>query len=88
VLSPAGSEAPRTRRVRIAFQEPWGADGGLLARDPRVRTLRRVLVGYPDVRHIVPDAISLDGAADPRVLETVAQFLRRQQWLVRTVTIE
>jgi hypothetical protein len=88
MLSRAAPERPPPRRVRVLFHEPWGGDGGLLARDPRVRTLRRVLVGYPDVRHIVPDAISLDATADPRVLETLAQFLRRQQWLVRMVTIE
>jgi hypothetical protein len=75
--------------VRVVFCEPWGGDGGgLFARDSRARTLRRVLVGYPGVRHIVPDAVSLDAATDPRVLETVAQALRRQQWLVRAVSIE
>lgn len=79
--------APRS--VRVQFRDPWAADRqGLFALDPRMRTLRRVLVTYPGVRHILPDTISLESTADPKVLETVAQFLRRQQWLVRGVTIE
>ena len=43
---------------------------------------------YPDVRHILPDRISLAPATDPRVLETVTLFLRRQPWLVSAVTVE
>lgn len=75
--------------MRVLFRDPWAVEGqGLFALDQRIRTLRRVLVTYPGVRHIVPDAISLEPTADPRVLETLAQFLRRQQWLVRGVTIE
>jgi hypothetical protein len=72
------------------LREPWGApDGrGLLAPDPRVRTLVRVLVSYPDVRHVLPDRVSLDPAADARVLDTVARFLERQQWLVSSVLVE
>lgn len=61
---------------------------GLLGNDSRVQTLRRVLVSYPEVRHILPDRISLEPAADPRLLETVAKFLERQQWLVQSVSIE
>lgn len=61
---------------------------GLLAADPRVRTLRRVLVTYPDVRHILPDRISLEATADPRVLDAVAHFLQRQHWLVKSVALE
>jgi hypothetical protein len=80
--------APRTIRVR--FQKAWAAHEprGLLAPDPRVRTLCRVLVTYPDVRHIVPDRISLHGNADPRTVDTVARFLERQRWLVESVTLE
>ena len=68
---------------------PTGPDPrGLLAADPRVRTLTRVLVTYPDVRHIVPDRISLDASTDPKTIETVVRFLERQQWLVKAVDVE
>ena len=53
-----------------------------------MRTLRRVLVTYPDVRHILPDRISLDSGTDPRTLDTVVRFLQRQQWLVTAVVSE
>jgi len=78
------------RAVRVLFQKDWAASErrGLLAPDPRVRTLCRVLVTYPEVRHIVPDRISLDGTTDARTLDTVARFLERQQWLVKSVVIE
>ena len=80
--------APRTIQVR--FQKGWAAQErrGLLAPDPRVRTLCRVLVTYPEVRHIVPDRISLDAATDPRTVDTVARFLERQHWLVDSVVVE
>ena len=78
------------RGIRVLFQKEWAASErrGLLAPDPRVRTLCRVIVTYPEVRHIGPDRISLDGAADARVLDTVARFLERQQWLVKSVVVE
>ena len=80
--------APRTIRVR--FQKEWAAHErrGLLAPDQRVRTLCRVLVTYPDVRHIVTDRISLHGDADPRTVDTVARFLERQHWLVESLVLE
>ena len=80
--------APRT--IRVFFQKDWAAAErrGLLAPDPRVRTLCRVLVTYPEVRHIVPDRISLEGGADARTLESVVRFLERQQWLVKSVQVE
>jgi hypothetical protein len=76
------------RGIRILFQSPYAEGKGLLASDPRVRTLRRVLITYPQVRHILPDRISLDAGADPRTLDTVARFLARQHWLVKSVEIE
>ena len=76
---------PAPRQIRIHLRDEWAGEQGLFAGDPRLRTLRRVLVSYPDVRHIVPDGISLDGGADSRVLDTLAQFLQRQQWLVKSV---
>jgi hypothetical protein len=45
-------------------------------------------VTYPDVRHILPDRISLAPGTDPQVAETLMLFLRRQQWLVSAVTVE
>jgi hypothetical protein len=80
--------APRT--IRVLFQKEWltAERRGLLAPDPRVRTLCRVLVTYPEVRHIVPDRISLEASAEPRTLETIVRFLERQAWLVKSVVLE
>lgn len=80
------------RTVQVGLQpgwEPGAAPGhrGLLSAEPRVRTLLRVLVSYPEVRYVLPDRVSLDAGADPRLLETIARFLERQQWLVRRVTV-
>ena len=85
---------PLGRTLRVGLQTEWDPHAagpghqGLLAWDPRVRTLLRVLVSYPEVRHILPDRISLEPTADPRLLETIAKFLERQHWLVRGVAIE
>jgi len=81
---------PAPRGIRVSFQPGRGGpnDQGLLGTDPKVRTLRRVLVTYPEVRHILPDRISFESTADPRLLETVARFHERQQWLVRGVEVE
>jgi hypothetical protein len=81
------------RSLRIVFETGWdpgaGAPGhrGLFATDPRVRTLLRVLVSYPEVRFALPDRISLDAAASAPLLESIARFLSRQTWLVRRVDI-
>ena len=86
---PAPDDDPATRAIRVLFRGEWGGKGrGLLASDPRVRTLCKVLVTYPDVLHICPDRVSLDATTERRVLETVARFLERQQWLVKSVAIE
>jgi hypothetical protein len=79
---------PRAIRVacRKEFATPDGA--GLLAPDPRARTLRKVLVSYPQVRHIRPDRISLDASTDARTIYTVVKFLERQQWLVASIEVE
>ena len=78
------------RTIRVRFQKSWTAQErrGLLAPDPRVRTICKVIVTYPEVRHIVPDRISLDADADPRTVDTVARFLERQAWLVESVVVE
>jgi hypothetical protein len=81
------------RSLKIAFQPEWDpasggpARRGLFATDPRVRTLLKVLVSYPEVRYVLPDRISLDAAATVPLLETIARFLDRQSWLVTRVTI-
>lgn len=77
------------RAIRVTLQEAWRwpAHRGLLDVDPRVRTLCRVLVSYPEVRHILPDLVSVDAAASTEVLETMSRFLGRQRWLVRDVEI-
>jgi hypothetical protein len=53
-----------------------------------VRTLRKVLVTYPDVRHVLPDRVSLEDTTDANVVETLKHFLERQHWLLRAVVIE
>ena len=85
--------AGAARTVEIGFQSDWDPEvgdarhRGLFAWDPRVRTLLKVLVSYSEVRYILADRISLDGSADPRLLETIARFLERQRWLVRRVKV-
>jgi hypothetical protein len=82
-----------TRSLTIAFEPDWDPAGagpghqGLFAADPRVRTLLKVLASYPDVRYVLPDRVSMDGAASAPLLESVARFLSRQTWLVRRVDI-
>jgi hypothetical protein len=73
-------------QCRREFATPEGP--GLLSQDPRARTLRKVLVSYPEVRHIRPDLISLDATADARTIDTVVKFLARQHWLVASVAVE
>jgi hypothetical protein len=73
-------------QCRREYAAPAGP--GLLAPDPRARTLRKVLVSYPEVRHIRPDRISLDAGADARTIDTVVKFLERQHWLVASVVVE
>lgn len=82
-----------TRTLEVGFQPDWDPRSappghrGLLAWDQRARTLLKVLVSYPDVRYVLADRISLDGGADPRLLETIARFLERQRWLVERVKV-
>jgi hypothetical protein len=81
------SEARAIRvQCRREFALPDGQ--GLLTADPRARTLRKVLVSYPEVRHIRPDRISLDASVDARTIDTVVRFLERQHWLVAAVAVE
>jgi hypothetical protein len=86
------ADAP-PRVMLVAFVPEWDPAGGtparrgLFATDARVRTLLRVLLSYSEVRHVLPDRISLDAAASPPLLETIARFLDRQHWLVDRVTI-
>ena len=81
------------RSLRIVFQPEWdpdradATDRGLFATDPRVRTLLKVLVSYPETRYVLPDRISLDGAASMPLVESIGRFLGRQSWLVRGVDI-
>lgn len=78
------------RAIRVTFQDDWKRPEhrGLLDVDPRVRTLCRVLVSYPEVRYILPDRVSVDSEAPAETLETMSRFLGRQRWLVRSVEIE
>jgi hypothetical protein len=79
-----------SRGIRVLLRGEWSgpAGRGLLSSDQRVRTLRKVLVTYPDVRHILPDRVSLEEATEPAVVETLKHFLERQHWLLKTVVIE
>jgi hypothetical protein len=78
----------RAIRVQCHREFATPAGPGLLAPDPRARTLRKVLVSYPEVRHIRPDRISLDAGTDARTIDTVVKFLERQHWLVASVVVE
>jgi hypothetical protein len=79
-----------SRVIRVLVRGEWsGPDGkGLLSSDQRVRTLRKVLVTYPDVRHILPDRISLEATAERTIVDTIKHVLERQQWLVKAVSVE
>lgn len=72
--------------LRGEWMEPAGR--GLLSSDSRARTLRKVLVTYPEVRHILPDRVSLEESVDPAVVETLRHFLERQHWLLKSVVVE
>ena len=76
-----------SRELRIVLKNEWKTQG-LLSSDQRARTLRKVLVTYPDVRHILPDRVRLERGADAGVVETLRHFLERQQWLLTTVVVE
>jgi hypothetical protein len=80
---------PGTRALRVTFQDGWRLPEhrGLLDLDPRIRTLCRVLVSYPEVRHILPDRVSVEGRISADVLETLQRLLSRQRWLVRQVEV-
>jgi len=81
------------RAITVTFEPEWSTEGpgvgrrGFFAADPRVRTLLRVLLSYPEVRHIVPDRITLDAGTGPALLDSIAHFLERQHWLVKRVAI-
>jgi hypothetical protein len=81
------------RDVRLVFQSAWDPGPtdpgrrGLLAPDPKVRTLLKVLVSYPEVRYVLPDRIRLEPSTDPRLLETITRFLERQSWLLKSVSV-
>jgi hypothetical protein len=80
----------RARAIRVTFQDDWQGPRhrGLLDFDPRVRTLCRVLVSYPEVRHILPDRVSVEARTSAETLESLSRFLGRQRWLVRAVEIQ
>jgi hypothetical protein len=87
------SAADGARAISVTFEPEWDAEGpgvgrrGFFAADPRVRTLLRVLLSYAEVRHIVPDRISLDAGTGSALLDNIAHFLERQHWLVKRVVI-
>jgi len=87
------TDALSTRDLRPVFRPEWdpgpgdGGRRGLLAADPRMRTLLRVLVSYDEVRYVVPERVSLDGAADPRRLDVLARFIERQTWFCTGVSV-
>ena len=77
------------RAIHVVFQERWTPprSRGLLDLDPRVRTLLKILVSYPEVRHVLPSEVSLDPDIELTVLPTLGGFIRRQAWLVRRVDV-
>lgn len=91
--STPATTGPASRDLRLVLRPEWDpaaadpARRGLLAADARVRTLLKVLVSYSEVRYVLPDRVSLDADADPRLLETIARFLERQDWLLSRVSV-
>ena len=87
------SPSATTQSLHATFQPDWhpgpGDPGrrGFLSPDPRVRTLLRVRVSYPEVRHVLPDRVSLEASADMRLIESILRFVSRQSWLVTRVTL-
>jgi hypothetical protein len=87
------SAATAARSLEATFQRAWSpaVDDpgrlGFLSPDPRTRTLLRVLLSYPDVRHVLPDRVSLDASGDVRLAESIMRFVARQTWLVTEVTL-
>ena len=85
--------APGDRALRVVFQPQWepepggGTARGFFSRDPRARTLLRLLLSYPEVRYIVPDRVSLETGAGAALMETIARFVERQTWLVKRIII-
>ena len=77
------------RVIRVVLQDRWAPPRakGLLDVDPRVRTLLKILLSYPEVRHVLPREVSLDPDAQPNVIETVGKFIGRQRWLVKRVDV-
>jgi hypothetical protein len=79
--------------ITVTFEPEWDPEAehpgrsGFFAPDPRVRTLLRVLLSYPEVRYVVQDRINLDARTGAALLDTLAHFLERQRWLVRRVDI-
>ena len=80
------------RYLKASFLPAWDPGAGdagrrgFMARDPRARTLLRVLVSYPQVRYVLPDRVGLEAGADARLIETLMRFLGRQDWLLTRVT--
>src|SRR5207244_10742885 len=73
------------RRILVRLRDEWAGERGLFASDPRVRTLRRVLVSYPEVRHFLHDIISLEGVVEARVVDTMNEFLMLMNWTENAV---
>ena len=85
--APGREPALASRMIRVVFRAD--RDGrGLLGSDPRLRTLRKILVTYPDVRHVLPDRVTLNATVDRQTLATIVRFLERQHWLIRSATLE
>jgi hypothetical protein len=78
-----------SRGIRVVLEEGWAPPRakGLLDADHRVRTLLKILLSYPEVRHVRPTEVSLDPGVEPKLLETIGKFLGRQGWLVKRVEL-
>ncbi len=77
------------RAIRVVFQERWTPprSRGFLDLDPKVRTLLKIILSYPEVRHVLPSEVSFDPGIEPSVLQSLGGFIRRQAWLVRRVDV-
>jgi hypothetical protein len=85
--APRLADSPGYRTIRISLR-PECDRQGLLASEPRAQALRKALVAYPGVRHVLPNRVSLDAAVESHVLNAIVRLVEQHRWLASSATIE
>lgn len=77
------------REIKIQFNTDWENKHkkGLLVNDQKTKTVIKVIISYPEIRHIVPSAIRFDSNVSEKTIETIANFLERQKWMIEKALI-